>query len=125
MNKIRLLTAIGCVLCIALTSIASTLTSVDKLARTASIKVIMKKAHKDKLLDKVLGGKASVREKQQLALLYVDLAKNKPKKGSANSWKALTTPLAQAAIAVAKGDNKAMGTLKSASNCKGCHSKHK
>ena len=126
MNNIRLLIAIACVFCIVITGYASTLDSVERKAgKPASIKVIMKRAHKDKLLDKVLGGKASVQEKQQLALLYVDLAKNKPKKGSANSWKALTTPLAQSAIAVAKGNKSAMSALKRSSNCKACHSKHK
>ena len=90
-----------------------------------TVKEVMKKAHKDGLLKKVTGGKASVQEKKTLALLYNELGKNKPKKGSAASWKKMTGELVAAAVKVAKNEDGGMAALKAASNCKACHKVHK
>jgi hypothetical protein len=61
------------------------------------IETIMDKAHgekNDKLLKKVLTDKASDAEKKELLELYVELGKNKPDKGSKESWKKKTDALA-------------------------------
>ena len=124
MNKTQLLTAICCVACVTFSwMIASTVSAQRQKPKT--IKEVMKLAPKDGRLKKVLGGKASVKEKQTLALLYVDLSKNKPKKGSADSWKKLTGALVNSSVAYAKGNKSALAALKKASNCKACHNKHK
>lgn len=90
-----------------------------------SISQVMKTAHKGPLLKKVLGGKASKAEQTKLVELYTFLAKQKCPKGNAASWKTLTTKLLASAKKVAGGDKNAIGALKTASNCKACHSKHK
>src|SRR5262245_15975731 len=82
------------------------------------------KAHgekKDKLLKKVLDGKADAAEKKELLELYTELGKNKPGKGDAKSWKDKTTALATAAKEVVDGKEAGIADLKKASNCMACH----
>lgn len=84
-----------------------------------SIKEVMKIALKGPLNKKVADGKASDEEKKQLIELYESLAAAMPTKGDADSWKAKTTALLEAA----KGtDGQA---LMKAANCKACHDVHK
>jgi surface antigen len=87
--------------------------------KPASIKVVMQKAMKGGLCGKVASGKASDEEKKQLVSLFTDLAANKAPKGDADSWKAKTTALVEAAKS---GDGAA---LKKAANCAACHKEHK
>ena len=82
-------------------------------------KQVMKEAMKGGLLKKVIGGDASDAEKQKLVEMFQAMAEEKPKVGSAESWKKLTSKLVKAAKS---GD---AATLKSASNCKACHNPHK
>jgi hypothetical protein len=92
------------------------------------IEEIMAKAHgekNDKLLKKVLDGKADSAEKKELLELYTELGKNKPPKGTAKSWKDLTTSLVSATQEVVDGKDKGIGDLKKASNCGACHKAHK
>ena len=49
-----------------------------------TIKQVMKKAHKDKLIKKVVKGEASQDEKMMLLDLYLSLPENKPPKGDEN-----------------------------------------
>ena len=86
---------------------------------------IMKKAHKAPLLKKVLDGKGNANDLKQLVAFYDALGKHKPPKGNAASWKSLAGKLLASAKKVAGGDKKSIGALKTASNCKACHSKHK
>jgi len=90
-----------------------------------TIKEIMQQAHKDKLLNKVLEGKANAEEKATLALLYLHLGKNAPPKGENGNWKKLTDALATAAKEVEQGKEGALDRLKAASNCGACHKAHK
>jgi hypothetical protein len=90
-----------------------------------TIKEIMNLANKKGLFKKVVDGKASEDEKKDLAALYADLGKNKPKKGSEDSWKEKTDALAAAAKAVAEDKPDALVALKKAGACKDCHSAHK
>ena len=92
------------------------------------IETIMDKAHgekNDKLLKKVLDGKADAAEKKQLLELYTELGKNKPPKGSEKDWKERTSALVSAAKEVVDGKEDGVKDLKKAANCKGCHSVHK
>ncbi len=97
--------------------------------KTAEVtfKVIMEKGHKGdgSLLAKTLTKKASKDEIKALLGYYEALAKMKPKKGPANSWKAKTGALVAAIKLVDKGDQKGFVALKKASDCKACHSVHK
>jgi hypothetical protein len=92
------------------------------------IETIMDKAHgekNDKLLRKVLDGKASDTEKKELLELYTELGKNQPPKGDAKSWKDKTTALVAACQEVVDGKGAGVANLKKASSCGGCHKVHK
>jgi hypothetical protein len=120
----RLLFGTGAlVLAFAVTLSMSRAAQEDKPKHT--IKEVMKTAHKEKLVNKVADGKASAAEKAQLVELYTALAKNKPPKGEAASWKEKTDALIKAATAAKEGKDGAGEQLKKASNCKGCHEVHK
>ena len=92
------------------------------------IEAIMDKAHgekNDKILRKVLDGKATDAEKKELLELYTELGKNKPPKGSDNSWKDKTKALVAASQEVVDGKGTGVANLKKASNCGACHKVHK
>ncbi len=86
---------------------------------------VMKLANKDGLAKKVISGKASDEEKKQLYDLFVDLSKNSPPKGPADSWKTKTTALVAASKDVVDGKAGAADALKKANNCGACHKVHK
>src|SRR5262245_45544394 len=90
-----------------------------------SIKDVMKKAHKDGLMKKVAGNKASDDEKKELLELYEDLSKNKPPMGDEADWKKRTEAMVKAAKGAADGDKKAAASLQKIVNCKACHDLHK
>ena len=90
-----------------------------------TIKDAMKKAFKGPLVKKVAGGNASDDEKKELLAIVESMAMQKPKKGDEESWKKLTSALIKGAKAAVDGDADAPKMLKTAANCKACHSKHK
>ena len=90
-----------------------------------TIAEVMKNAHKDKLLNKVLDGEATQEEKLALLDNYISLIEAAPPKGEMASWQELTGKLALAAGKVAVGREGAAEELKAASNCKACHDAHK
>ena len=90
-----------------------------------SIKDVMKKAHKDGLLKKVLGGEASQEEKVTLLGLYIDMLEGTPEKGEKNEWIMASGPSVLAAGKVVVGREGALDELKQATNCKACHDKFK
>ncbi len=90
-----------------------------------TVKEVMKVAHKDGLLKKILNGDGSAEDKQMLLDLYVSLIENKPKKGSMESWQTLAGGAALAAAKVVVGREDGIAQLKKASNCKACHDVHK
>lgn len=91
-----------------------------------TIKEVMKEVFKKNALkDKAVAGEASDEEKKELVALLKDMAKDKPPKGSEESWKKLTEELVKAAEGVAEGKEGAADALKKASNCGGCHKEHK
>jgi hypothetical protein len=90
-----------------------------------SIKEVMKLAHKNKLMEKVAGGDASMSEKEKLLGLYIALSEGKPPRGDGKDWKMRCDAIVKAARAVVKGEDGAEARLKKTVNCKGCHEKHK
>jgi len=90
-----------------------------------SIKDVMKIAHKDGLLKKVLEEEST--EADRLALLdaYVSLTESVPEMGSAEDWTKKTDAIVVAAAKVAVGRDDAKETLKAATNCAACHKEHK
>jgi len=89
------------------------------------ISEIMKTAHKGGLLKKVLDGKASAAETKQLVAFYEVLAAKPCPKGDAKSWKQMTSKILTLSKKVEGGDKGAIAALKTATNCKACHTKHK
>lgn len=90
-----------------------------------TIKEVMKKAHGEKLLNKVVDGSASKEEKDQLLDLYISMIDNQPPKGEAGDWMMHSGRLILAAARVSVGRDGAVDELKTASNCKACHDEHK
>ena len=90
-----------------------------------TIKEVMKQAHGAKLINKVLDGKASKEEKDQLLDLYISLIDNKPPKGEPDKWMVNSGRAILAAARVAVGREGALEELKTATNCKACHDTHK
>lgn len=90
-----------------------------------SVKEVMKVAHKDGLLKKVLGGSASEDEKKQLLDLYIDMVEGEPKKGDKTEWHLAAGAAAVSAAKVVLGREGAVDELKKTSDCMACHSKFK
>jgi hypothetical protein len=90
-----------------------------------TIKQVMAKAHKSKLINKLAEGKGSKEEAQQLLDLYKALGANKPPKGDLEGWKAKTTAMVAAAQEVVDGKEGAGARLQKAANCANCHKEHK
>jgi hypothetical protein len=90
-----------------------------------SIKEVMKEAHKDGLLKKVMDGSATREEKDKLLDLYISMHDNEPPKGEKNEWLMRSGWLVVAAARASLGREEATDALKEASNCKACHTVHK
>ena len=93
-----------------------------------TIKEVMNMAHgggNNSLYAKVVSGKASKEDKDQLVDLYTALPDNTPSKGNEKSWKQKSNALLDAAKAVAENKNGSISKLKSANNCQSCHSAHR
>ena len=90
-------------------------------------KEIMKQAHKGdvSIFNKVQKGTSTAADHAKLLELYKALAANKPPKGDQKSWDAKTGALVKAAEALNKGTPNAKAQLKTAANCKACHTAHK
>ena len=90
-----------------------------------AIKEVMKKAHKEKLLNKVLSGEASQDEKTTLLDLYLSLPENEPPKGDIKDWNQRTTEVIFAAARVVTEREGSLGQLKKATTCAACHKVHR
>lgn len=90
-----------------------------------TIKQVMEKAHKNKLINKLAEGKGTKEEAQELLKMYKALGANKPPKGDVEGWKKKTVVLIEAAQDVVDGKDGAGAKLKAAANCAGCHKEHK
>lgn len=90
-----------------------------------SIKEIMTKCMKSGLCKKVASGKASAEETKNFVTMISALPGHEAPKGDAESWKAKTAALVEAAQAVAAGKDGAGAALGKAANCAACHKAHK
>jgi hypothetical protein len=92
-----------------------------------SAKEVMEAANKgkDSLFAKVSEGKGTDADAKKLAELYEALSKAKAPQGDEKSWTAKTSALAAAAKDVAEKKAGAVEKLKTAGDCKACHSVHK
>lgn len=86
---------------------------------------VMEQAHKSKLMDKVIEGKASDAEKRKLLDLYLALWDNKPPRGEMESWKAMSGEAIVAAAKVVLDEKGAIDRLETATDCRACHNAHK
>ncbi|MBW3597687.1 MAG: hypothetical protein KY475_10465 [Planctomycetes bacterium] len=90
-----------------------------------TIKQVMAKAHKSKLINKVAAGEATEEEAKELLALYKALGGNKPPKGELEGWKKKTATMIEAAQAVVDGEEGAGEKLSKAANCANCDKEHK
>lgn len=90
-----------------------------------SIKEVMAKAHKGKLLNKVLDGQATAEDKMVLLDHYISLRQNKPPKGEQAEWERRTDRIVLAAAKMAVGREGVAKELRAATNCSACHSTHR
>jgi hypothetical protein len=90
-----------------------------------TIKQVMEKAHKNKLLDKIASGQGTKEEAEELLALYKALGANKPPKGELEGWEKKTVAIIEAAQAVVDGKEGAGARLKAAANCAQCHREHR
>ena len=90
-----------------------------------TISEVMQKAMKGGLCGKVAKGKATEAEQKELAAFFLALHQNTPPKGDADSWKAKTSALKNAAEGVLAGKKGAVAALGKAANCAACHKVHK
>ena len=124
-RTVAVLAAAGFVAFTLATSLAAEKKDDKKPKYTA--KEVMEKGHKgkDSLVQKVIGGKASDAEKKDLLEMYESLALVEAPKGDKASWKTKTAALVKAAEGVVKGEKGAADKLKSATNCRACHTAHR
>ena len=96
-------------------------------AADRAIEDVMKTVMKgnDSTFKKVSSGKGSDADAKKLLEYLKSLPGNTPPKGDAASWKAKTSKLVQAANDVVAKKPGAVGALKSAGDCKGCHVAHR
>ena len=80
---------------------------------------------KESLWAKVTGGKGTDDDAKKLADLYEALSKAKAPQGDEKSWTSKTSALAAAAKDLAEKKPGALEKLKTAGECKACHSVHK
>lgn len=129
------------VACVAVGGLALAITAGSSVAhddKVPSISDIMKKGHGSKGLLKGIAAEVKAKKWDDAsndAKLLKDfgeaLGKNKPEKGSEESWKKLTDEYKKNTAAVAEGvemkDPEAVtaGLKKIGGSCKGCHSAHK
>jgi hypothetical protein len=110
--------------CLALVLGAWVVMAEEKADEELDLSTIMKKAHKEGLLKKVLSQKASQEDKDQLVEYYVAMSKLEPPEGDMASWKKLNDQILSAAKAV-QGGRGNLAQLNKVTNCKACHNVHK
>jgi RNA polymerase sigma factor (sigma-70 family) len=83
------------------------------------------RATRNNLDSKVIDGKATPEEQQQLLMLYTALSTLKPPRGGLVEWKARTGEMVGAVKAMIRGEAKAADRLTKVRDCKSCHDKHR
>lgn len=99
--------------------------AIGETTKKETIKTIMRKSMTAGLCKKVIGGKATKSEKEDLVKLFEKLQKLSPPKGKKEDWTKRTKELHQAAKDVVDGKSGAVSKLKKNANCGSCHRNHK
>ena len=91
------------------------------------LETIMSKLHKGRTSVATRAGKGEAKpeELKKLVTAYTAMAKMKPPRGSAESWKKKTMALVQTSKMLAEGEKGGVDAYKKAVNCKACHNVHK
>lgn len=112
---------------IQITALAAVLGLSSAYAGEGVISDAMKKFHKGETSTTKHVGEGSASSSDVSALLkaYQDMAKERPPKGTAASWKEKTDAVIGALNAIKGGDKSGTGTFKRAINCKACHDVHR
>ena len=97
----------------------------NNLAAPKTVKEVMKIAHKDGLLKKILADMGTADDKKQLLDLYIDMVEGEPKKGDKGEWQMQAGTAMMSAAKVLIGREGAIDELKKTSDCKSCHDKFK
>ena len=97
----------------------------DQAEEKVTIKQVMKEAHKDGLLAKVLKDEASPEEKLKLLDLYVSMAEAKPPQGDEKVWKERTSDIVVKVARVVVEREGAATDLKKSTDCAACHKEFK
>lgn len=123
----RTVFSMGTLVLVAIGSAAALVRAADEDEKKPkyTIKEVMKKAHKDGLMKKLAAGDGTKEDAETLVSLYEALAKSKPPKGDAESWKTKTKVLVEAAKEVVEKKPGAGEKLQKAANCAECHKAHK
>lgn len=92
-----------------------------------SMKSIMKDGHKgeEAPIQTILAGKADEKLLKQFLAYYEFMSTQKPPQGDEASWKKKTAALVEATQGLIAKKDGSLGALKSAVNCKACHTDHK
>jgi hypothetical protein len=90
-----------------------------------TIKQVMKEAHKDGLLAKVLKEEATPEEKLKLLDLYVSMAEAKPPQGDEKVWTERTADIVLKVARVVVEREGAAADLKKSTDCAACHKEFK
>ncbi|MSU40850.1 MAG: hypothetical protein EXS28_03940 [Pedosphaera sp.] len=126
--KKTLFLSVGALCALGAAAIFSTNAAEEKPKLT--IKKVMQIAHKapegtDPLCKRAAEGKATQEELAKLVEFYTAMMSDTPPRGDAASWKAKSTALLKATVALQKGEEGALPAFKAAVDCKGCHAPHK
>jgi cytochrome c556 len=101
------------------------LTATAKGKKSYDIESFMHAVKDDGLHTKVIKGEATRKENKLFAAYVKAMPNNKPPKGTAESWAALTSALLQATTNHQNGTEGSGEALAAAMDCKACHSNHK
>ena len=77
------------------------------------------------LRDRVLSGKATAKERNQLLDIYISLTENEPPRGKLEDFQKKTNAVVLAAAKVVVGRKGAEAELRKATTCAACHKDHK
>ena len=93
--------------------------------KSYDIESFMHAVKDDGLHTKVIKGEATRKEQKLFSAFVNAMPNNKPPKGTAESWSALTSALVQATANHRKGVEGSSEALAAAMTCKACHENHK
>jgi hypothetical protein len=113
---------LGCLVAIGLGSVGFAAAWNPTPAPKSTIKEVMKIAHKDGLLKKIVDGQGTDDDKNKLLDLYIDMLEGEPAKGEKTAWQFAAGATVVSAAKVVLGREGAVEELTKTTDCKACHS---